>query len=340
MAASDDPRAGPVARDVLARAVEHALRAPSVHNTQPWRWRIRGDAVWLYADLNRQLIGTDPDRRDLVISCGAALHHLRVALAGLGVATTTRRLPDPEDRTLLALLRATEGQPDPRDAALAAAIDRRHTDRRVFPDEPVGPGRLRQLAEAAAGQGAELHPVVGAEARERLVGLLGEAATRQRFVPGYPAELAIWTRRYPGGRDGIPATALPAHHEVGPEGTGLRRFPSGRLGTGHHVLSADEDGAVLMVLTTAGDEVSDWLRAGEATSAVLLTATRLGLATTPLSQAVEIAHTRRALADTVLRVPEHPQLLMRVGRVPAGPALPATPRRPLSSVLQPAVKEG
>ena len=69
----------------LTAAVEHALRAPSVHNTQPWRWRIRPDAVELHADWNRHLVATDPDRRDLVLSCGAALHHLQVALAARGL---------------------------------------------------------------------------------------------------------------------------------------------------------------------------------------------------------------------------------------------------------------
>ena len=78
----------------LTAAVEHALRAPSVHNTQPWRWRIRPDAVELHADWDRHLVATDPDRRDLVISCGAALHHLEVALAARGLTAQVRRMPD------------------------------------------------------------------------------------------------------------------------------------------------------------------------------------------------------------------------------------------------------
>src|SRR5581483_508153 len=86
-----------VTHDTLVRAVERALQAPSVHNTQPWRWRIGDDTIDLLADRTRHLPSTDPDGRDLVISCGAALHHLRVALADLRVATSTDRLPDPEN---------------------------------------------------------------------------------------------------------------------------------------------------------------------------------------------------------------------------------------------------
>ena len=91
------------------------------------------------------------------------------------------------------------------------------------------------------------------------------------------------------------------------------------------------------MIATSGDQVLDRLRAGEATSAVLLAATRLGLATTPLSQGVEIDATRQAIQRKVLHVPEQPQLLIRVGW-PASTAaeLPATPRRDLHSVLLPA----
>ena len=323
----------PVSREVLMRATERALRAPSVHNSQPWQWRISDGVVELHADPNRHLIGTDPDRRDLVISCGAALHHLRVALADLGVSTTTERLPDPEDGTLLAVMRPVDGPVDAHDAALAAAIEERRSDRRAFRDEPVQPAQLDLLAERAAAQEAGLIPVLSDGARTRLAAVLGEAATSERTVPGYAAELAIWSSRKAGGHDGIPTGSRTGRH-VGPESAGLRLFPEGQLSQGPHPLTAGPDGATLMVLTTPGDGPVDWLRAGEATSAALLVATRNGLATTVLSQAAEVAHTRRQLADTVLQVPEHAQLVLRVGWAPHGAAaLPETPRRPLRSVL-------
>ena len=316
------------------RATERALRAPSVHNSQPWQWQIVDDLVRLYADPNRHLVGTDPERRDLVISCGAALHHLRVALADLDVPTTTRRLPDPEDSTLLALVRTVDGPIDVHDAALADAIDERRSDRRAFREEPALPAQIDLLVEHAAAQGAGLVPVLSAGARTRLAAVLGEAARRERMVPGYASELALWSSRYHGSHDGVPAGSRTGHH-VGPDSAGLRQFPMGGLRQTPHPLTAGLDGATLMVITTVGEGAADWLRAGEATSAVLLAATRIGLATTVLSQAAEVADTRRQLADTVLRVPEHAQLILRVGRAPAGAAaLPETPRRPLHSVLR------
>ena len=105
------PAAGP------SIGLEHAVRAPSVHNTQPWRWRIRDDSVELYADWTRHLPWTDPDRRDLLISCGAALHHLRVALARQGLAVAVDRFPDPDHEGHLAAVTIRPGQGDPAEAS-------------------------------------------------------------------------------------------------------------------------------------------------------------------------------------------------------------------------------
>ena len=323
----------PVSRDVLLRATARALLAPSVHNTQPWKWHVGTDAVELYADPDRHLVGTDPDRRDLVISCGAALHHLRVALAAAGVAVDVARMPDPEDPTFMAVARIVDGPIDESAAALAGAIGDRHSDRRAFAPDPAHPAQLRLLTDRAAAEDVRLIPVLSDEARTRLATVLGDAARTERAVPGYAAELVLWSRRYPGSHDGLSANSR-TMRDVGTESVGLRRFPVGALRQVGQPLTPDPDGATLMVLATAGDDPGNWLRAGEATSAALLVATRIGLATTVLSQAAEVTRTRRQLADVVLRVPEHAQLVLRVGRTPDGAAaIPPAPRRPLSAVL-------
>jgi Nitroreductase family len=321
----------------LADAVEHALRAPSVHNTQPWRWLVDGTdgVVELYADLNRHLTATDPDRRDLLISCGAALDHLVVALAHAGLRATTHRLPDPEDSTHLATvtIEGTLATVSAARADLFPAIHRRHTDRRRFSHRPVPSGLIRALVDAAARADVLLVPVE--HARERFTAVLVDAAERQRWTPGYPAELQVWTRRYGAARDGIPSTAI-AHAPTGlPGPSGLRRFPNAELTqpmptTGHGL---PDDAAAFLVLATAEDRPEDRLRTGEALSAVLLTATRAGLATTPLSQATEVAASRDTLRQ-VLGIPEQPQLVLRVGWPATHAAeLTDTPRRDLAYVL-------
>ena len=333
---------------LLSTAVEQALRAPSVHNTQPWQWRITPDSIELHADEDRHLTATDPDRRDLLLSCGAALHHLQVSLAARGLTVCVHRLPDPENLDHLAtveILPSSAGPADSNsadsdraDAALAGNIDRRRTERRRMSHRPVPAGHLAGLAEHAARLGARLVPVTDPDLRHRLLATLTAAAHDQDDTPGYEAELRMWTRRYAGAHDGIPAANV-SSPPVGLSGVSpLRRFPRATLtqppqqpGRG-----PADDAAELLVITTPGDDPLDRLRAGEATSAVLLAATGFGLACTPLSQALEVDTSRQAVQIEVLHVPDQPQLILRIGWPADGSAdLPATPRRALHSVLLP-----
>jgi hypothetical protein len=322
----------------LEAAVEDALRAPSVHNSQPWRWRISTGEVRLYADEERHLIATDPDRRDLVLSCGAALHHLCVALAARDLAADVRRLPDPEDRTLLATV-SVRHEPrggDPDAAALYPAIAERRTDRRRMSRRPIPADHLQKLVEQASRTGASLVPVTDPARRQKLLAVIAEGERLLREEPGYASELWVWTHRLSGCHDGVPASHVAASviDAIGP--SPLRHFGTpGRAQApwqpGH---GTGEDAAELLVVTTAGDDVLDHLEAGEATSAVLLAATGLGHATTPLSQALEVDRTRLQVRRDILHVPEHPQLVVRVGWPATGaPALPPTPRRDLHAVL-------
>ncbi|ETW23419.1 hypothetical protein MGAST_14400, partial [Mycobacterium gastri 'Wayne'] len=121
-----------------------ATRAPSVHNTQPWRWRVGAASLDLFSEPDMQLHSTDPDGRDLIISCGVALHHCVVALASMGWHAKVNRLPDPDDPCHLATIQVQPHDPDHAEIALAAAIPRRRTDRRVYSCWPVAGGDIAQ----------------------------------------------------------------------------------------------------------------------------------------------------------------------------------------------------
>lgn len=326
----------------LTGAVQDALRAPSVHNTQPWKWRIGPDAVQLHADEDRHLDTTDPDHRDLVVSCGAALHHLQVALAARGLAVDVQRLPDPENCDHLAtvtVLPPTTAEPDALTASLFPAVAARHTDRRRLSHRSVPPALLESLQEHARHTGAELVRVTEPSIRKELVTALSEATEQQREEPGYAVELRMWTHRLPGSHDDVPAANVPPPPIGAAKASGLRRFSQPALAQPplSPGRSPDDEAAEFLVLVTPSDDVLDRLRAGEATSAVLLAATRLGMATTPLSQALEMDTSRHRVRTDVLGIPEYPQLVIRVGWPATGGAeVPVTPRRALHSVLLPA----
>ena len=317
-------------RENLRTAITLAMRAPSVHNTQPWQWLIDDESVHLFADWTRHVPATDPDGRDLLISCGAALHHFRVAIAALGWSTSVHHVPNPAAPEHLASLEFRPHEPSDRDIAAAAAISRRRTDRRSMSSWPVPPEHLRLLADRARDQGALAVHVTDPAARFELAGAIAQAAVIQTNSPDYAYELATWTGRARGGRDGVPATNTPA----ATRDANLRAFPHGTLTepSGKRYGQQTE----LLVIATSGDDVLSRLRAGEAASAALLAATELGLATCPLSQPLEIADSRRHVRDTVLDGCAEPQLIIRLGWAPTtAEPLPGTPRRDIDEVIRP-----
>ncbi|MPY80440.1 MAG: NAD(P)H nitroreductase [Actinophytocola sp.] len=319
-------------RTTVLSAIELATRAPSVHNTQPWRWQLGDHTVHLYADWDRQVRATDPDGRDLVVSCGAALHHLRVALRASGWHTTVHRVPNPAYPAHLASIEVRRHAPTDDDVLLSGTILRRRSDRRPLSSWPVPSSHIDRMIAAAAKAGALLVPVSDPVTRAKLIAAIAEAARQQESDRDYALEIASWSGRGPFAIDGVLAASSPAKastHSRIP----MRTFPGGTLPAYLGDDGADE-ATVLLALATAGDDTISQLRAGEAASAALLAATELGLATCPLSQALEVADTRQAVATDVLEDAAMPQLLIRVGWAPTTASrLPSSPRRPLADVV-------
>jgi nitroreductase family protein len=312
----------------LAEAARLAQRAPSVFNTQPWRWRVGSHWLELLRDRQRALAVTDPQGRQLLLSCGAALHHARIGLAAAGREITVARFPDPDSLELLARIDVRgRCEPDTQVRRLRGAIPRRRTDRRGFGATPVPEAVLARLREAARNEETDLH-LVRPEQVPALAAAATSAAAAESADPAYRASLAEWTHRPPGSDDGVPAgTAV----EAGPRRVPVRDFaPEGHPGL--TVGTGDDQGAAYTILYGAGDTPHDWLRAGEALSAVLLTAVVEGLAIAPMSDLLEVAGPR-GLVQGLLPA-GLPYLVVRVGVPVAGDAPPPTPRRRPAAVIE------
>jgi nitroreductase len=310
--------------DVICELLRAATLAPSMHNTQPWRFRIlpAGQTIELYADPSRMLKHADPHGRAVHIACGAALFNLRLAVAVAGREPVVRLFPDPAQPQLLAALRlAGPYRPSQADTELLAAAAARHTNRKPFSNRPPPPGVLAELAQAATAEGAALH-LPDQEETARLLSLISDAERDLAADPGYRAELARWaggTRHH----DGIPASALGPRDPTGQ--TPVRDLTPDR----HHPLgyACFEDAPQLAVLSTAGSTRKDWMHAGQALQRVLLTATRHGIAAAPLTQPLKTADA------WLVRDPraglEQPQMILRLGH---GLPVPPSPRRPANDV--------
>jgi nitroreductase len=309
---------------ILWQAARLALSAPSIFNTQPWRWVVHPASLELRADRTRQLHVVDPQGRLLTLSCGVALHHALISLPGTGTAVAL--LPDATDPDLLATLTLTgEPPPTPPPSPSRDAISRRRTDRRAFTPQPVAREVLATLDTACEEQGAHLYVLSW-----RQVPILALAAVRagalQLSDSGYRMELADWTHRPPWSGDGLPPQTAVA---AAPRRVPVRDFAP--FGGAELPVGADSDsGASYAIVHTDADTPRDWLAAGMGLSAVLLTATGAGLGTAPISDVTEEPATRTQMRDLIPS--GYPQVAVRIGHPPADPP-PSTPRRLADDVI-------
>ena len=317
-----------VPQRTLRRIVELATRAPSVHNTQPWRWRGAPHSLELYADRSRQLPVSDPDGRNLVISCGIALHHAQVAADALGWSAVVTRLPDPDQPDLLARLSLVPSPPSRHAPKLLEAIDRRCTDRRRFTSWPVPDEQLTHLAAQASSRGARALPLSDVSERFHAELLINRAIDIQYADPLVMHEQQSWIDH--GTVDGVPTGVLPLPRDVRSRRPG--RFATGLVDDmgGGEVEAPDG----LVVLCAPTDDPAAWLTAGEGLSSMWLAATLEGLSVVPISQVIEVAETRAAFELEVLGGLARPLVVIRVGwQAISRHQLARTPRRPVSEVL-------
>jgi nitroreductase len=314
--------------EVAAACLEAAILAPSIHNTQPWRFRVSHMAIDVLADRDRQLTVLDPSGRQLLMSVGAAVFNLRLALLARGRIPVQRLLPDPARPDLVARIQAgPTTAPSESAALLADAIARRHTDRRPFLPAAMPWDVLNDAMAAAAAEGTRLtlaEPVV----RDAIAALTRTADERLSHNPAYRSELAAWTSVTAGRLDGVPGYALGPRDAAGR--LPLRDFAP-------DLTSGPDDGptavtfeprTTLVTLATNGDTPYHWVRAGQALQRVLLTLTARGLAATPMNQALEIPQLRRLITDQ--GAGRYAQAILRIGY---GRPRRATPRRPAEQVL-------
>ncbi len=312
--------AEPVTAEEIARyVVTRAVWAPSVHNTQPWRFTVGGGPqISLHADASRRLAVADPDGREMMISCGAALFTVRLALRALGYVPETRVLPDPAQPALVARVSWRDRAPaDEFERRLSGHVLTRRTHRGAFDPDPLPPDTLAGLRAAAAREGAALR-IVADDGRRAALAAAVETAEHELSRDGERLrELARWAPA-PGSacRDGVPATSYPARAERTRPNFPGRDFARGH-GWGVPPLSpatSHRAAGVAGLLTTAADGPADWVNAGQALQRILLTASTCGAAVALHSQPLELPWLREFIR-TQLSDGACPHLVLRIGLV-------------------------
>ena len=317
--------------------VAAATRAPSVHNTQPWRFTAAGDRLDLHRGRERALPVLDPTGRQQVISCGVAAEFAAVALRAAGVEADVELLPTPQDPDHLATVRAgATCDVTPADTALAEAIARRHTERAPFLPRAVPDEVVERFAADAGRLGVWLKAVTGSEEEVATAFLVSRAEELERSDPGYLAELERWLRTDPAAVDGIPVGAIPEEDPATrPSNWLVRDFVAGSRAP-HTFLPPDDPAAPSPeverpAVVLPGTDATAWLLAGWALGRLVLSATTEGLAASPLIQALDWpvtrTRTRQALAD-------RPSADAAADGLPVDPGGSVSGRCPVSDVLR------
>src|SRR5829696_2310804 len=316
--------------DAIKGAMELAVRAPSLHNSQPWRWVADGGVLELFADPTRIGRSTDSTGREVLISCGAVLDHLRVAMAAAGWEAVIDRFPNPNNFDHLATLefRPMEFVTDAH-RARAEAIRHRRTDRLPFAAPPQWDSFEPVLRETLTAGVADLD-VIPDDSRPQLADASRLSADLRRYDSSYHAELQWWTT-HSDSSQGIPEAALASEDEAQRVDV-ARDFPTSVHGERRALVGRDH--SRILVLSTYDDSRANALGCGEALSTVLLECTMASLATCTLTHMIE-RHASREIVRRLTRRIAEPQLLIRVGTIPSTDSLPPpTPRRPVSEILQ------
>jgi nitroreductase len=319
--------------EIARFVVDAGVQAPSVHNTQPWRFEHDEHEIAIRADNERQLRVADPHGREMMISCGAALFNVRVALRYLGWVPKVRVLPEPELPNLVA--RVTWDEPVPPveyEQRLFGEIPWRRTHRGGFSSAPLPPELLCDLPREADREKAML--VLVAEDRQRAAAIAATVEAGDYALRADSArakEEADWAPD-PGShrRDGVPPSAYPARPERTEPAFRSRDFAHGH---GWGLPPGDEPpvrcAGVVGLLTTSVDQPVDWIHAGQALQRVLLLASSCRVSAALHSQPLEIPLLREFIR-VHLCGRAYPQMVLRFGTTDERAV---SVRRPVDEVL-------
>ncbi|HET7159542.1 MAG TPA: Tat pathway signal protein [Burkholderiales bacterium] len=314
---------------LLRELVRYATLAPSSHNTQCWKFRLRERAIVIEPDLTRRCPVVDPDDHHLFVSLGCAAENLAQAALAYGMRAEIRFEPA-GNGALFITLEPTQAVA----STLFKVIPERQSTRGDYDTKPLSSADLRALEQAGSGAGVGVILLTERQPMEKVLEYVIAGNTAQMNDPAFVAELKAWIRFGEAEavrlRDGLFS---------GSSGNpNLPRWLASPLMSLFFTPKAENDKYARQMRSSAGiaifvsetNDMAHWVEAGRCYERFALQSTALGIRNAFLNQPVEVATLRPQFASWLGVSGLRPDLIVRFGR---GPKMPASLRRPVEAVF-------
>lgn len=328
---NDYPEKG-AASDKLSFFAKYAALSPSTYNTQPWLFFVYDGILRLVIDRRHSLPVIDPEDRQLLINCSAALYTLELAANYFGYNLDISLFPDSEDIDVLAEVKLAEvSEPNDETKQLFKAITKRQMNRFAFHPGPLPADDIALLKKAASQEGGWLH-ICDDTQRKALIEMIVEADHIQNANKHFRREIASWMhpRRIDYG-DGMPQIALKYDDVMG----SIMPFAHRRFYMDEKTIVPDhrinEGSPILAVLGSVTGSNENKVKAGRALMRVMLAAESLGIGLSTLNQPCQVPETRLRLYDE-LGLQGRAQIVLRLGYPKKKPD--QAPRRPYHELIK------
>ncbi|MCB0211681.1 MAG: hypothetical protein KDJ52_20250 [Anaerolineae bacterium] len=304
--------------------LQYAILAPSKYNIQPWRFAINEDEVQFWLDPSCWLTASDPNRRELHISIGAALENFLIAAEHFGFGHTVTYFPEADQPEFIAsVLLSPNGSPSPfrKDKKMFYAIINRHTSRNAYEALTIPKTDLSQIENCCAEPNIKLHLTNDLRLKKQVDALMIQADALQFASPSFREELTYWLKE----------GAFSASWLV----TKMGRLATAYLGQDKLSPASEQKvlnyAPFLAILSSMEDNRKAYVATGQAFERTALIASSLGVQLQPMTQIIEVPQCREALKSLVPIASGFPQHIFRLGY--GSREKSHTPRHALNEVL-------
>ena len=296
--------------------LNYAVRAPSHQNTQPWKFRINATSLDVMIDRERTLSFVDPNFRELIISCGAAVQMIEVAARFFGFAPLVTLLPYGSDADWLARIELkNDYQTTTQDKEIFKAIKLRQTNRRWFENSQVNDSVLQECLTYAPKNATTLRFSNDKHLKTEFASLTALAVRMQFSEPWYRLELASnFSSKLSSRKDGMSSYGFSPRQLPTPINKILfQSFNMGKQVSVYNQQKIQTGSPALGVFSSPQDEKNDWVNIGRSLSHTLLTLTSHGFCVSYMNQAIQVESLRLNLKK-LLKIDGIPQLVIRIGK--------------------------